>query len=119
MKADFVVHGGDPYLSGLARAANAPRMVEPPERFSGLDPTPEHHIVELAAMSGPRESLERIEAHWFGPARAALSDGTLVALDIVANDRWFRIGARPGWRWWRKRRNWFASLGRNASAAKA
>jgi hypothetical protein len=119
LKANCVFYGGDPYLSGLSRAAKASRMIEPPERFSGLDPVPEHHIVELAPMSGPRESLESIEANWFAPARAALLDGTLGALDIVANDRWFRIGAHPGWRWWRKRRNWFASLGRNASAAKA
>ena len=70
-------------------------------------------------MSGPRESLERIEANWFAPARAALSEWPLGALDIVANDRWFRIGARAGWRRWRARRDWLESLGRHASAAKA
>lgn len=114
----FMVHGGDPYLAGLADAARTLREVEPPAEFSALDPGVDH-VIELTPMSDSRATLVRLEERWFAPARAALSAGALGALDIIANDRWFTIGARPGWRWWRKRRGWLASLVRPAPASKA
>ncbi len=114
----YRVHGGDPYLAAVARAARVPHASEIPEQYSALDPGVDH-VIELTPMSDPRGSLAQLEERWFAPARAALSAGTLGALDILANDRWFRIGSRPGWRIWRKRRGWLASLVHPAATSKA
>jgi hypothetical protein len=54
--------------------------------------------------------LQSLDTHWFAPARAALGDGSLAALDIIANDRWFRITARSRWRFWRARQSWLTQL---------
>jgi hypothetical protein len=113
--ASFVIHGADVWLSGLAHATGATAN-KPASNFGELDPVLGHHIVELSPMSAPRESLVDAEARWFAPARVALSEGKLASLDIVANDRWFRIGARAGWRWWRKRRDWYDSLSLRTSS---
>jgi hypothetical protein len=114
----FTVHGADPYLPTLARAARAKYSFQSPERFSALD-TRMNHMIELTPMSDVRNSLMQLEENWFAPVRAALSAGSLASLDIVANDRWYRIGARPGWRWWRKRRGWLESLVSPVSSSKA
>ncbi|HTU68522.1 MAG TPA: hypothetical protein VMF52_21460 [Steroidobacteraceae bacterium] len=111
------VFGADPFLVGLARASGG--MAAPaPDGFDAL-PEAAEMIVELAPMSGPRaESLATLDARWFAPARAALSRGAL-ELDIRANDRRWCIGRGAGWRFWRPRRPWLASLAHPAAATKA
>jgi hypothetical protein len=62
-------------------------------------------------MSGsPGESLASLEGNWFTPARKALAAGTLSGCDIVANDRCFHVGARAGWKFWRRPTNWLELL---------
>ena len=62
-------------------------------------------------MSGPAEhSLPSLEARWFTPARAALRAGSLAVCDVIANDRWFRIRAGGGWKFWRRRVHWLKRL---------
>jgi hypothetical protein len=100
------LYGGDPYLSALG----AP--VLPAPDFSSLDCSATRCVIELSPMSGPKsESLANLDAHWFAPARASLSDGSLNAVDLVANDRCFRIASRPSWRFWRRKSSWLAQLG--------
>ena len=108
--------GGDPYLSALAGLPVTP----PPVSFAAIEAGESRCVVELAPMSGPRdESLAALDSNWFGPAREALNRGDLVSLDLIANDRWFRIAARPGWRIWRRRCSWLDQLARQVPEAKA
>ncbi len=105
------IHGRDPYLQSLARLAPPLRPV--PGSFEELRDVPTRAVVELTPMSGePAESLDGLDARWFAPLRAALNRGQIDDVDIVANDRWFRITGRPGWRFWRRRASWFAQLAR-------
>jgi hypothetical protein len=54
-------------------------------------------------MSGDaQESLAVLDDNWFVPARTALARGMFRRLDVVANDRCFRIAGRAGWRFWRR-----------------
>ena len=106
--------GGDPFLSALAGVA----AVSTPVSFARLPVRADRCIVELAPMSGRKdESLVELESNWFGPARDALNQGELM-IDFIANDRWFRIAARPGWRFWRRRTSWLAQLSRQVPDAK-
>jgi hypothetical protein len=101
-----IVYGGDPLLPALG----TPRP--PPSGFARLDRDATRWVVELSPMSGPQnESLANLETDWFEPARAALNGGMLDAVDIVANDRWFRVASRPAWRIWRRKIPWLAQLG--------
>ena len=105
--------GGDPMIESLSRFGEAlegsaraapPRMEE--VRAGG------DVVVEFAALTGaPHESLQALDANWFAPVRAALASGALQWLDLVANDRRFRIRARQQWKFWRRRQHWLASLG--------
>lgn len=110
----FNIHGADPWLMGFAHTVGASANKHASD-FSALEPGVDHHVVELSPMSAPRESLLDAESRWFAPAKIALSEGKLALLDVIANDRWFRIGARAGWRWWRSKRGWFESLSRPPS----
>jgi len=75
-------------------------------------------VVELTPMTGPPEqSLHSLEANWFAPVRAALTNGALEACDIVANDLLFSTNARPGWKFWRRRSSWLARLGSETGGA--
>jgi len=104
-------HGADPFLTGLA-AATGPNLPAVPAAFAALDPAIDHHVVELAPMTGRTdELLASLDSHWFAAARRALANGELSALTLVANDRCFRISTRARWRFWRRRRSWFANLG--------
>jgi hypothetical protein len=111
--------GGDPWLTALAWLGR----LSPSRSLSGfadLDAATSHDVVELAPMSGPApESLPALEQNWFGPARAALASGALGQLDLVANDRWFRLTSRSAWRFWRRLRPWLEVLGREALRAQA
>jgi hypothetical protein len=103
------IFGGDPFL----RAIKGSPVKSPPLSLSELAGSKGHDIVELAPMSGRKdESLSSLEANWFAPAREALRRGEIGSVDLVANDRRFRIAARSGWRWWRRRSSWLAQLSR-------
>jgi hypothetical protein len=105
------VYGGDPFLSALGGA------VLPVPEFGALGRGATHCVVELSPMSGPKsESLANLDTLWFAPARAALNDGSLETVDIVANDRWFRISARPSWRLWRRQSPWLSQFSRDLKA---
>jgi hypothetical protein len=116
------MHGRDPYLLALAHLARQfgcivqQRLVNAaPRSFAELTDLAGRTVVELAPMSGPiSESLAALEASWFAPMQAALSAGSLDRVDLVANDRWFDIAARPSWRIWRRRNPWLAQLARKA-----
>jgi hypothetical protein len=111
--------GGDPWLTALAWLGRLPPS-RSPIAFADLDATISHDVVELAPMSGPdSESLPALERNWFAPARAALASGALGQLDLVANDRWFRLTSRSSWRFWRRPRPWLEVLGREALRAQA
>jgi len=101
------IFGSDPFLAGISSA-----LAPAPEGYAALGGGT-HAIVELAAMSGPpQQSLHRLEAGWFNAVRSALGDGSLAICDILANDGWFRLRARPGWKIWKRRRSWLEQVGR-------
>ena len=101
--------GGDPFLHAIA----GPPVNSPPVSLGELASSEGHDVVELAPMSGRKEeSLSALETNWFAPAREALRRGAIHSVDLVANDRRFRVAARSGWRWWRRRSSWLAQLSR-------
>jgi hypothetical protein len=109
------IFGGDAFLDVLRHGVRVA-----PTGFDALRSAAEHVIVELAPVSSAAdERLADLDSRWFAPLRVALATGALGSLDIVANDRRFQITARPGWRFWRRRRGWLESLGRASLTAKA
>ena len=85
--------------------------VRPAASFSDADETLDHLVAEFAPLTGePDETLMSLEQNWFAPARAALEERRLEYVQIVANDRLFRVRAGQGWKFWRRRRNWLESL---------
>jgi hypothetical protein len=105
-----VFHGSDLFLGGVARELGS--VAQPaPARFDALPPDADDSVVELMPMSGPSEELlARLETHWFAPVRAALARGALDRLDLLANDRHWRIDRGGGWKFWRRRQGWLAAL---------
>jgi hypothetical protein len=102
--------GDDLFLRGLARDAGSPAQPAPAE-FDGLPADAADAIVELMPMSGPAEqALAKLEARWFAPMRAALARGVLDRVELVANDRCWRIDRGGGWKFWRRPRDWLAAL---------
>lgn len=102
------LYGGDPFLRALAGTSSTA-----PPGFAALDTRADRCVVELSPMSGPKnESLAELDANWFAPARETLTRGELDSVDLIANDRRFRIDARPGWRFWRRRSSWLQQLAR-------
>jgi hypothetical protein len=111
--------GEDPYLAALAQATGAQAQTAP-DRFDELAAVPENAVIELAPMSGAAaHTLVNLDAHWFGPARAALAGGTLAELTLVANDVCFRVGPRGGLRFWRRPRGWLEPLRHARDGAQA
>ena len=101
--------GGDPYLTAIAGTPASP----PPVSLGEMAATAGRCVVELAPMSGRKEeSLAALEADWFGPAREALSRGDIGSVDVIVNDCCFRVAARAGWRWWRRRSSWLTQISR-------
>jgi hypothetical protein len=106
--------GGDAFLMALARTLPLP-VLPAPASFAALPQDATRSIVELAPMTSlPTESLTALDDAWFSSVRGALTHGALESVDIIANDRWFRIAARPAWRIWRRHSPWLAQLGRKA-----
>jgi len=110
LNPDAALYGRDPMIEAIMReAGDAPRDV--PGHWTQLDTSAPHVVMEFAALTGgPHESLAALDASWFAPAKSALVAGDIRELDLVVNDRHFRIGARPQWKFWRRRRPWLASL---------
>ena len=82
-----------------------------PKSLTQVDGSAQHVVAEFAALTGyPQESLPALDAHWFAAARQMLGSGALSSLDIVANDRRFRITRHAGWRFWRRQRGWLENL---------
>lgn len=104
----FFCQGSDPLIEALAlRAGHSTRAAS----LSQVDPASDHAFAEFAPLTGGTdESLSVLEQNWFAPARAALEDRRLEYVQIVANDRVFRVRAGQGWKFWRRRRNWLESL---------
>jgi hypothetical protein len=115
----FRLFGGDNYVMALRELIGSEPRPQAPAAFAELgDGAPA--FVELSPMSGASgETLVELERNWFAPARAALSAGKLDSLCVLANDCVFRVGARDGWRFWRRRSSWLESLGRTAQTTKA
>jgi hypothetical protein len=109
-RADAAFFGGDPLISGLNRHSGGEARGAP-RQLADIDCAAPHVVVEIAALTGaPHESLQSLDANWFAPAKSALATGDIRELDLLANDRRFRIGARPQWKFWRRRGPWLASL---------
>jgi hypothetical protein len=103
-------YGGDPMIAALNRHPGG-RARGAPAQWAHIDSDAPHVVVEFAALTGgPHESLEALDTHWFAPVKSALVTGGIREVDLVANDRRFRIGPRPQWKFWRRRRPWLASF---------
>lgn len=104
------VFGGDLFLGGIARELGLTARPAPAS-FEALPPDWDDEIVEIMPMSGPAdESLAKLETRWFAPLRAALARGALDRLELLANDRCWRIERGKGWKFWRRRQGWLAGL---------
>jgi hypothetical protein len=104
------IYGGDPLVGGLSRMQQSPWR-DAPQDLAQLEGNPPHAVVEFAVLTGhAHEALAELETRWFAAARHALASGTLPLLEIVANDRRFRITPRARWRFWRRRRGWLETL---------
>jgi hypothetical protein len=107
---DVELLGGDPLLAGLSRVRQW-QLKNAPPTFAQVAATRAHAVAEFAVLTGAaHESLAQLDAHWFAAARQALADGALASLEIIANDRRFRIAPRAHWRFWRPRRDWLENL---------
>jgi len=105
-------YGGDSLITALNRQAGA-RLRVAPAHWTEVDISASEVVIEFAPMTGgPHEALSSLETNWFAPARQALSTGQLADLELLANDRLFRIGARARFRFWRGRRSWLAQFGK-------
>ena len=100
------LYGSDAWLAALAEFVSPVPVRPAPANLAAL--TEDELVgVELTPLSGPQTTgLTALEQDWFAPARAALARGALGQLTLVANDRVFDIGARAGWKFWRRRVPW-------------
>ena len=106
--SDVAFQGGDPVMGGMTRAFSPDARAA---SFAGLRALRSHEVVEFAPLTGePRETLPALEANWFAPARAALAEGRLEYVQVVANDRLFTVRPSARLKFWRRRRGWLESL---------
>jgi hypothetical protein len=118
-RADCAYAGEDPWLRALARAQTGIEPHSVPRRLADFDPNATHGIVELTPMSDPERGLTQVDVSWFGPARAALANGSLEQVDILANDWRFTTRRHSGWRFWRRGRHWIELLRRPHNESQA
>jgi hypothetical protein len=105
--------GADPLIVALSRMCRGGlgSARSAPKHLAEIDPGEARAVVEFAPLTGAsHESLEALDLNWFAPAKSALVTGDIQELDLIANDRCFRIRARGHWKFWRRRRPWLASL---------
>jgi hypothetical protein len=112
---DVHFFGADPFIASLARSVVAvraePRVGADSATYHDIENVASHAVVEQAPMTGPAgQSLPSLEARWFTPMCTAMSAGSLATCDLIANDRWFRIRAGGGWKFWRRRVHWLKRL---------
>jgi hypothetical protein len=106
--ADYDFQGGDPFIGGLAGHTGTDATAD---SFSVLRVLRNHAVVEFAPLTGgQQETLPALETRWFAPARAALEEGRLECVQVVANDRLFTVRPRARLKFWRRRRGWLESL---------
>jgi hypothetical protein len=106
--ADYDFQGGDPFIGGLAGHTGTDATAD---SFSVLRVLRNHAVVEFAPLTGgQQETLPALETRWFAPARAALEEGRLEYVQVVANDRLFTVRPRARLKFWRRRRGWLESL---------
>lgn len=109
---DVELYGADPLVGGLS-SMRQPQRRGAPQSLAQIDSARAHVIVEFAALTGrAHEGLAALDANWFAAARQALTSGELSRLEIVANDRCFRITPHAHWRFWRRPRGWLENLAR-------
>ncbi len=102
--------GGDPLVRALSRLGG--NSVRDLDGFAAPAMPPGHLVIERTPLTGDgNDAWPALESNWFAPLRAALSEGSIDLMELVANDRVFRIGKRAAWRFWRRRRAWLESLG--------
>jgi hypothetical protein len=115
--------GGDPLMAGLSVIHSLPELPAPPtyaKLGEHLRHTLRHAVVEFAPFTGAaHETLTALEQNFFAPAKAALLAGQLREIEIVANDRLFRVATSARWRFWRRPVPWLTRLADRASAAQA
>jgi hypothetical protein len=115
-RAQMQLHGGDPLILAINRHLHV-REPDPPSGYAGIEWRQDDVVVELAPVcGGSTESLPALEQNWFAPARVALLGGALDVIEMVANDRVFRIASKARWRFWRRQHPWLARLGGAAKA---
>jgi len=111
-RAEVAFYGGDFLVAALNRQAGALTR-DAPKSWAEVAASASDVAIEFAPMTGrAHETLSSLETHWFASARDALRAGELPELELLANDRRFRIGARARFRFWRARRSWLAQLGK-------
>jgi hypothetical protein len=104
----FACYGSDPFVEGLALRRGHPVKAA---ALAQVNTAADHVFAEFAPLTGGAdESLTTLEEHWFAPARAALEARRLEYVQVVANDRVFRVRSGQAWKFWRRRRNWLESL---------
>ena len=109
---DVELYGGDPLIGALSRMRQA-RLRGAPKALAQVEGVRAHVVAEFAALTGdPQEALAELDEHWFAAARHALDQGSLSLLEIVVNDRCFRITPSARLRFWRRRRGWLETLAR-------
>jgi hypothetical protein len=115
----LAIAGEDACLAGLCRQVLGHDPIAVPEALGAFAPHAEHLIAEFRPMTDVRQALAHLDAHWFGPAREALTGGQLIELQICANDRLFQVVNLDRLAFWRRRHSWIESLRRAANMPKA
>jgi len=111
--ATHAYFGGDPLIAALSRVGRRgdASVRSAPMKLADIDAGEAPVVVEFATLTGAsHENLASLDSNWFAPAKSRLATGEIRQLDLIANDRRFRIDARPQWKFWRRRRPWLASF---------
>jgi hypothetical protein len=116
-----VAFGNDPYLIGLCRLHGDPTHVLP-DRFTDLlaDPRPQRAVLVIEVTSmlhlNPHwtvlEALAEIDRRFVSPAIAALGEGGLESVVLIANDTHWRVRRRDRLKLWRRARPGITALQR-------
>jgi hypothetical protein len=116
-----VAFGNDPYLIGLCRLHGDPTHVLP-DRLTDLlaDPRPQRAVLVIEVTSmlhlNPHwtvlEALAEIDRRFVSPAIAALGEGGLESVVLIANDTHWRVRRRDRLKLWRRARPGITALQR-------
>lgn len=116
-----VAFGNDPYLIGLCRLHGDPTH-ELPDHLTDLltDPRPQRAVLVIEVTSmlhlNPHwtvlEALAEIDRRFVSPAIAALGEGSLESVVLLANDTHWRVRRRDRLKLWRRAHPGIAALQR-------